>query len=99
VWIHSSQECTASSSPGLVSQAEPQHLDFKRALDQNVSLCLYKKCFTYFAALNLLILLCRPGWPWIHRDPPACASQVLRSKECAIHSTPIFSWSVSFIIN
>jgi hypothetical protein len=27
-------------------------------------------------------LLCRPGWPWIHRDPPASVSWVLGLKVC-----------------
>ena len=27
-------------------------------------------------------LLCRPGWPWTHRDPPVSASQVLRLQVC-----------------
>jgi hypothetical protein len=28
-------------------------------------------------------LLCRPSWPWTHRDPPTFASLGLRLKVCA----------------
>ncbi|CAO2628824.1 hypothetical protein LEMLEM_LOCUS20187, partial [Lemmus lemmus] len=28
-------------------------------------------------------LLCRPGWPQTHRDPPVSASQVLGLKVCS----------------
>jgi hypothetical protein len=32
----------------------------------------------------LELALCRPGWPWTHRDPPASASQALGLKTWAI---------------
>ena len=40
---------------------------------------------TGFLCITLAVMdsLCRPGWPQIHRDPPAYASQVLGSKVCA----------------
>jgi hypothetical protein len=38
-------------------------------------------------------LLCRPGWPWTHKDLLASASQVLGLKACATTATPWFSSS------
>ena len=40
-------------------------------------------------ALAVLDSLCRPGWPWTHRDRPASASQVLELKSCT--NMPAFS--------
>ena len=36
--------------------------------------------FLCVIALGVLDLLCRPGWPRAHRDPPASASQELGLK-------------------
>jgi hypothetical protein len=38
--------------------------------------------FLCVIAVAILDLLCRPGWPQTHRDPPASASRVLFSQEC-----------------
>ena len=51
--------------------------------------CLFSRQ-SHYVALAVLGL-CRPDWPWVHRDPTASASWVLRLKVWAI--TPGFlSW-------
>lgn len=49
---------------------------------ENVLFHLFTETVLYpWVASNLL---CRPGWPWVHSDPPASASQ---ARELQVHAT------------